>query len=240
MPGETVVFDYEISFTSGRVQNFHIELDFETLSALPPPREIYPEWTKLSSFQCPLCPLDPQKHPHCPVAVSLLSVTDVFAHDISYEKVNVTVRTKPRNYSRKTTLQDALRSLFGIYMVTSGCPILDKLRPMVATHLPFATITETAYRAFSMYALAQHFIQKNGGTPDWEFKNLGKFYEDVEKVNVAFQKRLVNAGFEDASLNAVSNLSCQAQFTQMLLEPKDLVRIEHLFAPYLKDPKNPS
>ena len=233
MAEANITFDYEISFPDGRIQNFHIELDPASLALVPVPRETYPAWTKLSCFQCNLCPLDPQKHPRCPVAENLLDATDAFARNLSYKEVSVTIRTPTRNYQRNISLQNALRSLFGIYMATSGCPVLDKLRPLVATHLPFATVTETAYRVLSMYALAQCFILKKGGTPDWEFKNLGKLYQDVEIVNRAFHQRLVSAGFQDANLNAITNLNCYAQFTQMLLEPQGLGRVEHLFAPYL-------
>ena len=232
MIGGNGTIDYEISFADGRVQNFHIELDPETLSLVHAPRESYPEWTKLSCFQCENCSLDPQKHTRCPVAENLLEATDAFARNISHEEVSVVIRTPPRNYQRKISLQSALRSLFGIYMAASGCPVLDKLRPMVITHLPFATITETAYRAFSMYALAQCFIHKKGGTPDLEFKKLGEIYKNVETVNRALHHRLMSAGFEDATLNAITNLNCYAQFTEILLEPRGMERIEKLFSAY--------
>lgn len=228
-----ITFDYEISFSEGKVRKFHIELDPVTFSFLPSPAEKIPEWAILSHCQCEVCPLNTEQNAYCPVAKNLFSITDVFAGNLSYEEVDVTILTPSRNYQRKIPLQNALRSLFGILMATSGCPVLDKLRPMVVTHLPFATITETAYRAFSMYALAQCFIQKNGGVPDWEFKNLGEFYQKVEKVNQAFHQRLVSAGFEDASLNAITNLNCYSQYNRMLLEPQGLKRIENLFTPYL-------
>ena len=112
---------------------------------------------------------------------------------------------------------------------------MDKLRPLVLTHFPFATIEETAYRALSMYVLAQYFIQKRGGHPNWDLKNLGKIYQEVEIVNQAFHKRLVSAGFEDASLNAIGNLNCYALFTQMCLAPEKLKKIENLFSAYFTD-----
>ena len=53
-------------------------------------------------------------------------------------------------------------SLIGIYMVTSGCPIMDKLRPMARFHLPFASTEETIYRAISTYLLGQYFLEQKG------------------------------------------------------------------------------
>jgi len=115
---------------------------------------------------------------------------------------------------------------------------MEKLRPMVYNHLPFATGQETAYRVLSMYALAQFFITKKGGKPDLEFKLLEKIYEDVEIVNRAFHLRLVSAGLTDASLNAIGNLNCYAHFTQMALEPEKLGKIESLFSSYFKNPQS--
>ncbi len=233
MTEKNIRLEYEISFQDGRKKNFLIELGPDSLALLLPPPAVYPEWTKLGCSQCENCPLDPKDHPHCPVAVSLIKITEDFSRDISYEEVSVTIRTEPRNYQKNIPLQNALRSIFGIYMVTSGCPVMDKLRPMVMTHLPFATIAETAYRALSMYSLAQFFVKRKGGEIDWEFKGLDKIYRDVEITNRAFHKRLESAGFSDASLNAVGNLDCYAQFTQMTLEPDRLKKLEKLFAAYL-------
>lgn len=233
MVEKNIRLEYEIVSRNGRKKIFPIELDPDSLALLLPPPVVYPEWTKLGCSQCENCPLHPKDYPHCPVAVSLIKITAEFSMNISYEEVSVTIRTKPRNYQRDIPLHEALRSLFGIYMATSGCPVMDKLRPLVLIHLPFATIAETAYRALSMYALAQFFIKKKGGEVDWEFKGLDKIYRDVATVNRAFHKRLQSAGFSDASLNAIGNLDCYAQFTQMTLEPERLKNFEKLFSAYL-------
>lgn len=233
MVEKNIRLEYEISSRDGRKKNFPIELDPDSLALCAPPPAIHPEWTQLGCCQCENCPLDPKDHPHCPVAVSLIKITAEFSKNISHEEVSVTIRTKPRNYQRDIPLHDALRSIFGIYMVTSGCPVMDKLRPLVLIHLPFATMAETTYRALSMYALAQFFIKRKGGEIDWEFKGLDKIYRDVAIVNRAFHKRLQSAGFSDASLNAIGNLDCYAQFTQMTLEPEKLKNFEKLFSAYL-------
>lgn len=232
MPEENIKIQYEIAFANGPKKKISAELSPATLALQRPPQNYFPDWTKLTCSQCPNCPLDPQKTPDCPVASNLVEITEMFARNISYEEVSVTITTGARTYQRKLSLQDALRSLLGIYMPTSGCPIMDKLRPMVFVHLPFATRQETAYRVLSMYALAQLFIHRRGGNSDWEFKGLEKIYQDVEIVNRAFHKRLVSAGLADATLNAIGNLNCYAQFTQMVLEPTKLSQIENLFAAY--------
>lgn len=233
MAEETIKLHYEITFKDGRKKSFPIELRSDTLALIAPPPANLPEWTQLSCHPCANCPLDPKAHSRCPVAVNILAIAKEFSTNLSFEEVRVTIRTRPRIYERDIALHDALRSIFGIYMATSGCPVMDKLRPLVLTHLPFATIAETAYRALSMYALAQCLIHKKGGQADLEFKGLGEIYKAVEIVNRDFHKRLKSAGFSDASLNAIGNLNCYAQFTQMMLEPARIKQLENLFSAYL-------
>jgi len=229
-----MIFQYEIEFKDGRKKNLTVELNSETLALVAKPKPAPPKWTQIAFHRCANCPLDPATNTHCPVALSLTDATEAFARNLSCEEVDVTIQTPPRTYQRKIALHDALRSLFGILMVSSGCPVLDKLRPLVQMHLPFATMKETAYRALSMYVLAQFFIQRKGGAPDGSLEGLGKIYKEIEIVNRALHQRLVQAGFNDACLNAVGNLNCYAQFTQMYLEPGKLEQIEKLFSAYLK------
>ncbi len=228
----TVKLHYEITFKNGRKISFPIELKSDTLELITRKPSDLPDWTQLTFHQCSHCPLDSKTHPRCPIAVNILAIAREFATNISYEEVHVSIQTQPRSYARDISLQDALRSIFGIYMATSGCPVMDKLRPLVLTHLPFATIAETAYRSLSMYALAQCLIHKRGGKADLEFKGLGEIYKAVEIVNRDFHRRLKSAGFSDASLNAIGNLNCYAQFTQMTLEPERLKQMENLFQAY--------
>src|SRR5262249_45179319 len=77
-------------------------------------------------------------------------------------------------------------SLIGIFMVTSGCPVMNKLRPMVDTHLPFMTSAESTYRVISMYLLAQFFRQRQGRKPDWALEGLLGVLEAAKETNAAF------------------------------------------------------
>jgi len=224
--------EYEFIFPDGRKKTFPIYLNPNTLELITPSREPLPAWAKLDCCQCPNCPLDIKIHPFCPVAKNLLPLIEVFSCDLSYREVKVTVRTEPRDYQKTVPLQTALRSLFGIYMATSGCPVLDKLRPLAFTHLPFATAKETVYRAISMYVMAQFFIQRRGGKPDLELKGLERIYKEIEIVNQAFHKRLSTTRIQDATLNAVCSLNCYAQFTEMALSSDQIKEIEALFAAY--------
>jgi hypothetical protein len=123
----------------------------------------------------------------------------------------------------------------GLIMATSGCPHLDKLRPMAFTHLPFSTMAQTTYRAVSMYLLAQFFRRRRGLEPDWELRELSRAYEDIRTVNVAFAKRLASIQQDDANLNAIVKLDNHAGITSLSIAEEWWEEIEHVFRKYLED-----
>jgi hypothetical protein len=113
-------------------------------------------------------------------------------------------------------------------MVTSNCPVMDRLRPMVRFHLPFASVDETIYRAVAMYLVAQYFRMRRGRRPDWQLQHLADIYGDVAKVNAGMMERLRHASTEDANVNALTILSEQGEMIPMFLE-ESLAEMEHLF-----------
>lgn len=228
---------YHYKFTSPQqqVREIHVDLDPGTLSLIGKARDEYPSWTQLTHCRCTNCPLHAQEHPRCPVAANLVEIVEHFRDALSYEQTDVEVSSRDRTYRKRTSLQDSLSALVGIYMVTSGCPILDKLRPLVQTHLPFSTREETTYRAVAMYWLAQYFRMQRGRKPDWELEGLAKIYEEISTVNGCFHRRVSEVCIADAGLNALIQLDCYAQFTNRLLLLKNLGEIEWLFQAYLED-----
>jgi len=230
---KSIHFRYRFTLADGEVKEFDLRLDSETLSLITPGRESHPEWTRLSYRQCPNCPLTPPQL-QCPIAANLVDVVDCFKEFISYDEADIEVATEERVYKKHTSLQKGISSLIGIYMVTSGCPIMDKLRPMVKTHLPFATAEETLYRAFSMYLLAQYYLSRKGRKPDWEFEDLTRIYAEVHVVNKSFCERLEDAHIKDGIVNAVATLDCFAEFVEAPLQRRVLDRMEALFFAYLK------
>ena len=229
---ETLRFRFQFRFSEEHIQQFTVELDAETLNLLAPAREIAPAWAALSVCQCPHCPFSTEETPFCPIASSLSDVISAFQKSVSYEDVDITIDTEARRYSKRTSLQKGLSSLLGIYMVTSGCPKMEKLKPMVRYHLPFATQEETQYRIFSMYLLAQYFLHKRGRQPDWDLHDLVEMYQDIKIVNRYFSQRLSQIHLEDASLNALAILDWFAEMLTFSIHQNDLREIESLFAAY--------
>lgn len=228
--GETLTFRYRFHFSDGREGLFEVELDRDTLELKQPEREIYPDWTRLDFHQCPNCPLNVATHPRCPVAQSLVDLVDFFKDFDSFDQVEVAVEAKERTYSKKTSMQEAVGPLIGLHMTTTGCPILNKLRPMVLTHLPFMSTDESTYRMITMYLLAQYFLYKRGGTPDWDLKKMLDFFADIQQVNTSFCKRLQSIPAGDASINAVVMLNSMSDVTSLRLEMNDLTWLERIFS----------
>jgi hypothetical protein len=225
-------FDYKFTFSDGSEKDFNVKLDAETLNFIRPGNEPSPDWTKLNYCRCENCSLDEKEHEFCPVAVNLVDLIDFFKNLVSYDEVDVSIHAEGRMYSKHTSLQKGLSSLMGIYMVTSGCPVMERLKPMVRHHLPFATTEETTYRVLSMYLLAQYFLWKRGEEPDWDMDGLSNIYDNIRTLNKSFCERLSHVEFEDASVNAVVILDNFADMIRYAIDKDNLDKIEELFKAY--------
>lgn len=220
---------YEFTLPGGKTSSFTVKLDPETLLNLAPEPENPPEWTALPFQQCPNCPLDKKTCKACPVALNLSDVVHQFSEIFSFERVSARVTVPERVYvAEDISMQSALSSLLGVYMVTSGCPVLSKLRPMVRFHLPFAAELETIARSTSMYLLSQYFVSQRGGTPDWTLQGLAANYQAAGLVNRAFANRLRAAAPKDANVNALIRLHTFAQALPDTIE-NQLEELKFLF-----------
>jgi hypothetical protein len=235
-----LVYNYSFDLEAGKTKEIQLCLDANTLDILSlPPIEKLPCWTKLACCKCPNCPLDTSLHLYCPIAVNILTLASSFSDFASYQKVTVHVETNSRFYSKQTDLQTALSSILGIYMVTSGCPIMDKLRPMVHFHLPFSSYVETEYRAISMYLIGQYLRYKKGKTPDWDLTGFVKMYEEIKKVNRAFSERLRQ--ISDSNANAFALVILDSFASLITLDSAEVnenisEELESIFQRFLDEP----
>ena len=106
---------------------------------------------------------------------------------VSFDTVAVTVVQAGRSVQVETTAQQALSSVLGLVMATSGCPWTDHLRPMARFHLPFASEAETVYRSISMFLLAREI---NDGGRAQGFAGLQDLYRNLHVVNRDMSRRL--------------------------------------------------
>lgn len=233
MNNSELYYRYGFKFPDGRQKTFDIYIDQKTLTASRTGERQWPEWTRMENFKCSHCPLPPDENQYCPVAISLVDVIEAFNGCVSYDKVEVTITTDARQYMKNDSLQAGVSSLLGILMVTSGCPVMGKLKPMVRFHLPFASLDETEYRVISMYLLAQYFIKKRGGRPDWDLENLPHIYEDIIKLNQNVCRRIADLEQMDTSINSVVVLNNFADYVSVNITEKMLDEIEFIFNDYV-------
>lgn len=201
MKSSSIVYRFTVPKQPEYVFTLNLDSDTSTLvDALP---ENPPYWTALDFHQCSNCPLKVEESPHCPAALRLAAVGSRCANLVSFDHVQVSVETTERTISAQTSAQQALASLIGLIMASSGCPRTAVFRPMARFHLPFSNELETAYRVASMYLLAQHYAAREGRTPDLSLKDLGLVYRGVHLVNLGMVQRLRAATREDAVVNAI-------------------------------------
>ena len=229
---DPIRIDYSYQFKTGAPVQFKLRLDWQTLGLMLEKRPNPPLWTLLNHKKCENCPLDEHRHTYCPVALNFADIAEPFKDMLSHEKVTVLVTTDERTYSKETMIQHGLSPLVGIIMTTSGCPIMEHLKPMVRFHLPFATLDETIFRMVSMHLLVQYYRHQDGKDAGWNLDGLLKVYAEVSVVNRDFAIRLRDAAKKDANINALVNLDCFAAMVPLAAEDT-LNSIKAYFSAYL-------
>lgn len=228
-----IEYRYRFEFPDGTHREIDIHLDARTLALLLDLPSVPPAWTNLPFHQCRNCPLAPTVEP-CPVAVNLATIVDTFKDTVSHHECTVQVQARDRLYSKRTTAQKGLSSIIGIYAVSSDCPIMNKLRPLLPYHLPFASGEESTYRTVSMYLLAQYLLMRRGKRPDWELRELAQIYDAISEVNRGLSARFRDVSSQDANANAVIILASFGEQVRLSLEDS-LAELELFFGAYLND-----
>lgn len=208
---------YEFKIENGEVLSFDIDPSSPTNSGKTP-KPASASWTALNNHKCENCPLNPDEHPHCPVALDIEEVAEKFSALLSWKQAEVWVHTEERSYHKTCDLQTGLRSMLGLMMALSLCPILSRLKPLALSHLPFANFQETVSRVVGNYLIRQFLNEKNGIEPDWSLSELKSMYKELVTVNFSMLERIRAASKEDANLNAISIFFSMASIVNMALE----------------------
>ncbi len=203
---------YQFRFEDNRA------VDFKVTDKPTEAKGNLPAWTRLEHCQCSNCPLKAAESPQCPAAVEMLPVVNAFQAEDAYQKVDVVVTDDRRTYSKSTTLEEALRSLLGLKMATSGCPVLSELKSMAVHHLPFASNDEFIMRSVSHYLLQQYLAKRNHQEPDWDLKGLVERNQRLQLVNQALWQRIHSVCKGDSNLKALLNFFSMASSVSFSLE----------------------
>jgi hypothetical protein len=222
---ETLRIRYGFDLPNGSKQRVDLSFDpanFRLTNEVPADP---PFWTELKFSQCANCPLSTDEHSHCPSALHMAPVVELLKELVSFDTVGVTVTQAERTVHAETTAQQALSSVLGLIMATSGCPWTDRLRPMARFHLPFASEAETVYRSVCMFLLARELVGV-GEKPG--FATLTDLYENLHVVNRDMSRRLGAATRTDPARNAMALLDSYTTLLPAALESQ-LTELKPLF-----------
>ena len=229
----TIIYRFDLPDGSAKTLEFAFDaVDFKMLKAPPDPP---PFWTELAFSRCANCPLDEGLNPHCPAALQLASALEPLSELVSFDAVGVTVTQAERTVYAQTSAQQAMSSVIGLVMATSGCPWTDHLRPMARFHLPFASEAETLYRSIGMFLLARAIA---GSDESQGFAALEALYENLHVVNRDMSRRLGAAARTDPARNAMALLDAYTTLLPAALE-RSLDDLRPLFDAW-QTKKNPA
>lgn len=234
---DNIVIEYRFALDNRHHAEFKLSFNADTMELIAPEPESLPDWTTLEFEQCPHCPLSASDFPQCPIARNLVPTVELFDRVLSYEKLHVEVKTRQRTIQQDTSAQNALSSLMGLIIGTSGCPHTLFFRAMARHHLPLSSPEETLFRATAYYLLAQFLLMKSGQPTEFSFNGLDGIYKNMQKVNVAIAKRLRRAANADSTVNAIILLDYFAQTLPMAIE-ESLEEIRYIYEPYFDELKN--
>ncbi|MFA5628303.1 MAG: hypothetical protein WCX90_09345 [Thiohalomonadaceae bacterium] len=230
----SIHYTYKFSFPTGREEPFQLQLDGRTLEPCDSLPAELPDWTALEFNQCTECPLSRNDNVYCPLAARLSPIVDQLSDISSIDEVKVSVTMDGRLLSYSTTAQEGIRSLMGVVIATSGCPVTAFFKPMARFHLPFSSPEETFYRAASMYMLGQYYRWQNNLSADMDMKGLLRFYAKVASVNKGMADRIRANKREDGAINAIVLLDMFVQ--GMPYELGEILNdMQPLFAAYLEE-----
>ena len=226
---------YRFDLPDGSQRTLEFSFDPTTFKLQNPPPADPPFWTELKFNRCANCPLNEQDHPHCPAALQMAAALEPLKALVSFDTVGVTVLQFERKVYAETSVQQAMSSVFGLIMATSGCPWTDRLRPMARFHVPFAGETETLYRSVSMYLLSREFMPREKrdaaagpGADAGGFAALEDLYRNLHVVNRDMSRRLGAAATTDPARNALALLDSFTLLLPAALE-RSLDELQPLF-----------
>lgn len=206
---------YRFDLPDGTAETVEFNFDAVDFRMIKSPPENPPFWTELNFSRCANCPLDAQRDTHCPAALHMSSAVESLKALVSFDTVGVTVTQAERTVTTRTSAQQAMSSVLGLIMATSGCPWTDHLRPMARFHLPFASEAETVYRSLCMFLLARAIVgtdEPNG------FAALEELYKNIHVVNRDMSRRLGAATRTDPARNAMALLDTYTTLLPAALE----------------------
>jgi hypothetical protein len=221
-------------FEFGETKTLDFEVDEHSDTSIEHDDDEFPDWLLLERSQCERCPLPIGSRKACPAALSIRPVVEALEPRISYEKVEMTVERDEITLNASISIQQAARSLIGLVLPLSACPVMMKLRPMARLHLPLGKRNQTAFRFLGMYLIAQYIKKREGHEPDWTLQGLLELIDDIHMVNLKLTERIRTFTKRDATVNALVVLDFFANNIEWSIDDS-LEELRPLFATLLSD-----
>lgn len=231
---DTVNIEYRIKIDERKTESIKFELDGKSFDLIAKKIADPPKWTTLSYKQCPHCPLNPEEHPHCPVALQIYDVVERFDGTQSIDIIELEVITEDRRVFQTLDIQRALASMLDLVFPVCGCPKTAYMKPLARFHLPLASEEETVFRVTGMYLLSQYFVSQAQSGGRVSFDGLSGLYQDMHILNTAVAKRLVSVTQSDSLKNAITLVDMYSTLVPLLLEDR-LVEMREFFQAYLPE-----
>lgn len=187
---EVIIYEFNLINSDLKDFRFEVKLDSPIKKKFS---EGVPKWALLEYKQCRNCDLDSYDCISCAMALSLEQLVAAFGDHLSTERTIVTVTTPQRTFREDCDLQTGINSLLGLLMVNSGCSVLKPLRMLMNFHIPFCSTREMLRRVVGAYLTEQYYVQRSGGTADWELNELKNLYSELSKLNQDFVRRIQGA-----------------------------------------------
>jgi len=222
---------YRFDFDAGDGIEFDLEEDADT--SVEAGGGEPPEWMLLEQGRCKRCTVAEGSRRTCPAALAFQPVLEAFGARISFEKVRLTVEVHGVTLQGELPTQRAVRSLAGLRLALSACPVMRRLKPMAHFHLPFGEKEHTAFRFLGTHLIGQYLRGQQGLDPDWALDELRALTADLHMVNQALAGRIRFAAEKDAAVNSVVMLDTFATTVELNLED-ELEALKPLFEAYLE------
>lgn len=223
MAEEARTFTYVFRFPGGEEYAHAVSIGASAGDVPPAPANL-PDWTRLDFHPCEGCAYTAGER--CPVAARLVEPVAALGGRKSFERVDVTVETEARSYRKETDMQQGMSSLFGLIMATSGCPSMEKFRPMAWFHLPFSTLEETLARVVATHVLGRFYRGETLAAPERMAEEIEALYHNILAVNAGIIARLraAHAAAADSPFNAVVILNAVAAGASLMDEELNSIR----------------
>lgn len=223
------MINYRFVFSENVIINFNI--NDKTDISCEKNCESLPEWVLLDHERCEVCPLTPGSRVSCPAALAIKPVVETFSQYASFEKVLLQIEKDNTKMEAQITCQKALRSLIGLLLPLSSCPILRQLRPMAYFHLPLGSREHTIFRFLGMHFITLYLRKLRGHEIDWSLDDLKGLLKNIRLVNKQLASRIRCATKDDAAVNGLIILDVFADFVDTNIE-KSLATLQPFFAVY--------